>query len=53
MHGFAVLGTSSFGLADFDNVRISEPKNRVKYTDWSYTEMEYSEQILVQTFDKV
>ena len=53
MHGFAVLGTSSFGLADFDNVQISEPKKVEKYTHWRYTETEYSEQIIVQTFDQV
>ena len=53
MHGFAVLGTSSFGLADFDNVRISEPMNSESYRDWSYREVEYSEKVFVKTFDQV
>ena len=35
-HGFAGLGTSSFGIADFDNVQIMDSKMTEKYHQRQY-----------------
>ena len=35
-HGFVGLGTSSFGVADFDNVKIMDSKRAESYIEWRY-----------------
>ena len=45
-HGFVGLGTSSFGLADFDNVKIMDSKMAETYIKERYQTVEvYTEQI--------
>ena len=45
-HGFVGLGTSSFGLADFDNVKIMDSKMAETYIKERYQTVEvYAEQI--------